>query len=121
MDKYALLMIFNLPFIVFGLLKAFQMFKNASISISGLIARFTFWISILLGLMFAKNIYNYLRLNDLTDSPPLSLADVILITGVIFCFFLSIRVYAKLDAVEKRLNDLHTKLSIKNFRDNDLN
>jgi len=53
----------------------------------------------------------------LTDSTPLSLPDVVLATGVMLAFSLCIRLYSKFDAMDKRLSDLHEKLSINSSED----
>jgi hypothetical protein len=112
MDKYTLLVLLNLPFIFFGLLRAIVMYKEEKLSRIGVFIRAFFWISILCGLVFAEDIYEYLNANNLTDSTPLSLADVVLTTGVIFCLFLCVRIYSKLDQAEKQLTELHEKISI---------
>jgi hypothetical protein len=112
MDKYTLLLILNLPFVVFGFIKAAVSYKQEIVGRMGLIIRFGFWFAILMGLVFAQSIYTYLAENKLTDSGPLSLPDVILVTGVIFSLFLIIRLYSKVELLEKKLTDLHEKLSI---------
>ncbi len=112
MDKYTLLIIFNVPFILFGYLKAYDLHKTGSIQRIGFFLRLVFWTVILAGLIFVKQIYNYLNSHNLTDSTPLSLADVILVTGVIFLLFLTMRAYSKLDIMEKRMTDLHEKIAI---------
>ncbi len=112
MDKYTLLFVLNLPFIIFGLIKSVAMYKRGSTQRVGLALRLIFWMAILLSLFFAQDIYNYLLGHRLTDTSPLSLADVVLTTGIIFCLFLCTRLYSKLDATEKRLSALQEKLSI---------
>ena len=112
MDKYQLLIILNLPFVIFGVFSALVRYKESSMSRLSLLLRLIFWSSIAFGIFFAKNLYNFLVGNRLTDSPPLSLADVVLVTGVSFCFFLCIRLYSRLDATEQRLTELQERLSI---------
>lgn len=113
MDKYTLLIILNIPFVVFGLIKALVMYKEETIQRIGLALRIVFWGAILFGLLFAEDIYNFLFRNQLTDTTPLSLADVVLVTGVMLALSLCIRLYAKIDTLEKRVTDLHEELSIK--------
>ena len=115
MDKYTILIILNVPLVFFGYLRAITMYGEGLVRRSGLIVRFLFWSLILFGLLFAKEIYNYLAQKNLTDSPPLSLADVVLVTGVVFCLFLTMRAYTKIETLEKRLTDLHEEISIKEF------
>ncbi len=78
-----------------------------------MLLRLIFWLGIGAGIIFAQQIYNFLVHNDLTNSTPLSLADVVLVTGVNFSLFLTIRVYTRLDHTERRLSDLQEKLSIR--------
>lgn len=113
MDKYTLLFMLNIPFVIFGYIKAIVMHKSGDVRRIGFLFRIVFWSLILIGLVFAKDIYSYLNSNNLTDSAPLSLADVVLTTGVSFLLFLSMRLYSKVDSLEKKLTDLHEKLSIK--------
>lgn len=112
MDKYALLIVLNMPFVVYGLAKAIAMFKKGTINRAGFAARALFWLAIGCGLIFARQIFAFLVANQLTDTTTLSLADVVLATGIVFCLFLIIRIYAKTDAAERRLDELHERLSI---------
>ena len=112
MDKYLLLFLLNLPFVVFGLLKAVMSYRTKQLNRNTLIIRIIFWLIILAGLIFAEYIYEYLFQSGLTDSTPLSIPDVILTTGVMTCLFLSIRLFSKVDGIEKRLTDLHEKISV---------
>lgn len=112
MDKYTILIILNTPFVLFGLIKAFEMYKEEIIGRVGLLSRVLFWSIIFAGLIFAEQLYNFLFSNNLTDTTPLSLADVMLVTGVMFSLFLCIRLYAKIDILERRFTELHEELSI---------
>lgn len=112
MDKYTLLLLLNLPFVVFGYLKTTMAYRTHHIRRNTFALRFLFWSLILLGLIFAEEIYDYAFSHNWTDSTPLSLPDVVLATGVMLGLFLSIRAHAKIDSMEKRLSDLHEKLSV---------
>ena len=114
MDRYTLFFIINLPFIIFGVLRAFAMFQSSVIAIPGLISRLVFWIFIALALGLSRDIYAKLYDKGLVNSRTMSLSVLMLATGIIFCFFLIIRVYSKLDAVEKRQAELLTMISIIN-------
>lgn len=113
MSKYALLVIFNMPFVLFGLLKAFTMYKSGILTRFSLLLRIVFWTIFGAGIIFAENIYDFLSRHDLSDTTPLSLAEVMLVTGVTFCLFLCLRLYSKLEITERRLTELHEALSIK--------
>ena len=119
MDKYQLLLILNLPFVIFGVLKALMSYRTKTSDRLTLYLRLVFWLAVLLVLIFAQNIYNYLYNHGLTDSSPLSLPDVVLVTGVMLCLSMIVQLYSKFDALDKRLSDLHEKLSIMNSEDKD--
>ncbi len=112
MDKYILLLLLNIPFIIFGVLKAVMVYRMKSVDRLSFILRISFWVLILLLLLFAHGIYDYAFSHGWTDSSPLSLPDVVLATAFMLTLSLSIRLYAKIDAMDKRLSDLHEKLSI---------
>jgi len=112
MDKYELLFILNVPFVFFGVLKTIMAYRTKISSWPAFLLRLLFWLLILLVLIFAGPIYNYLYRHGLTDSTPLSIADVVLTTGVMVCLSLCLRLYGKIDKMDKRLSDLHEKLSI---------
>jgi len=71
------------------------------------------WLLILTGLASSKLIYDFLFANRLTHTEPLSLFDVIQTTGIIFVLFISNRSRIKLETLERRVQDLHSELSIK--------
>lgn len=113
MDKYSLLAVLNIPFVIFGISRAIVSFRRGGIRPLDLGLRLSFWLVVLTGLIFAEEIYHYLVVQGLTDSTPLSIADVVLVTGLNFCLFLILRLYAKLENQERRQADLHEKISIK--------
>ncbi len=112
MNKYQLLVLLNTPFVLYGLGKAVASYKKGSIQRVGLLVRVVFWLGIVTGLIFAETIYVFLTSYKLTDSAPLSIADVVLVTGVNLSFFLILRIYAKIESLEKHITDLNEKLSI---------
>jgi hypothetical protein len=113
MSKYLILVIFNLPFVIFGIISAIARYKESSLGRLSLVIRLIFWLTIGIGIVFAQQFYNYLVQNDLTNSQPLSLADVVLVTGINFSLFLTIRSYSRLDHTERKLSDLQEYLSIR--------
>lgn len=112
MDKYVLLFILNIAFVIFGYLKAVMLYRTKNTDTLTFMLRMVFWTAILLVLVFSHGIYNYLYNHGLTDSTPLSLPDVVLATGIMICLSLCVRLYSKVDAMDKRISDLHEKLSI---------
>jgi hypothetical protein len=112
MDKYTLLLILNIPFVLFGAYKALMLFRTSKIDRISFVIRFLFWLVVLTGLIFSENTYDYLTAHGLTDSTPLSLPDVVLVTGVVAAIFMCFRLYARIDLLESRLTQLNEKISI---------
>ncbi len=113
MSRYLILVLLNAPFVIAGAMKAVVAYKLKRIGRRRLIARLALWISILLGLLFAEPIYNFLFSQHLTQTEPLSLFDVIQITGIIITLFIANQAYVKVDSLERRVQDLHQELSIR--------
>lgn len=113
MSRYVILVLLNIPLILAGGINAVVSFKLGRTSKRRFIFRLGLWISILLGLIFAESIYGFLFTRNLTQTEPLSLFDVIEITGIILTFFVANQAYAKADLLERRVQDLHQELSIR--------
>jgi hypothetical protein len=112
-SRYLILIILNAPLVCVGILSAVVSFKMGHITKGRLAFRLFLWVGILLGLIFAEPIYNYLFSNKLTETEPLSLFDVIQITGIVLTLFIANRAYIKAETMERRVQDLHQELSIR--------
>ena len=79
--------------------------------------KFTFqlliWLVVFSGLASAQLIYQFLFSNQLTKTEPLSLFDVIQITGITTVLFIANRSRIKIESLERRVQDLHQELSIR--------
>lgn len=113
MSRYVILVVLNLPLIFAGILSAVVSYRMKHIGRNRFLFRAFIWILILCGLIFAEPIYAYLFSNKLTETEPLSLFDVIQITGIILTLFIANRAYIKSEAAESRIQDLHQELSIR--------
>lgn len=113
MSRYWLLLLLNVPFIFMGLLGAITSFKLSKISKRRLIAQTIIWLLLFVGLILAEPIYNWLFSNNLTQTEPLSLFDVVQITAIVVVFYIANRTRTKLEATENRLQELHRELSIR--------
>ena len=113
MSRYLILFLLNMPFAIIGIVNATVSYKLDRLNKRRFISRIMLWGSVILGLIFAAPLYNYLFSNKLTQSEPLSLFDVIQITGIIVALFAVSRNRAKVDALERRMRLLHQELSIK--------
>lgn len=106
-------MILNTPLIVAAILNTIVSYNLKHISLKRLVIKITFWLVVFAGLVFTESIYNFLYSGGLTQTEPLSLFDVMQITGIVYIFFLVNRLYVKVDVLERRVQDLHQELSIR--------
>jgi len=105
--------IINAPLIVAGVSSALVEFKLGKLTRKKFIFQIVLWLVILIGLATVKPIYSFLFSNGLTQTEPLSLFDVVQLTGIIFVLFMANRSRIKLEAMERRVQDLHQELSIR--------
>lgn len=94
------------------MLGAITQFKLKKVSKKRMITQLLLWLCIAFGLALAQPIYKWLFDNHLTTTEPLSLFDVIQITGIVITFYIAYRARFKIDQLDKRLNDLHQEVSI---------
>lgn len=113
MSRYLILLLLNTPLIVAALLSALVEFKMGQYSRRKFISQVVIWVIIFAGLASTSFIYEFLFSNRLTKTEPLSLFDVIQITGIIVVLFVANRSRIKLEALERRVQDLHQELSIR--------
>lgn len=112
MSRYLLLFILTAPIITAAITNALVRYKLKRIGMKRFILECVFWTLTLAGIGLTKFIYQYMFSNNLTQSEPLSLFDVFQITAIIILMFTIVRVRAKQEFIEKRLQDLHQELSI---------
>ena len=113
MSRYLILILLNTPIVIVGLVNAVVSYKLMVSNSRHLFFRIIFWVGIYAGLLFAEPIYAFLFSNNLTQSEPLSLFDVIEITGIIFTLLLLTRAYSRLESLERRVQNMHRELSIR--------
>lgn len=113
MSRYLILVILNTPLIAAAMVNTLVGYKLKRMSGRRFFVGWTFWLIILASLVFIKPIYSFLFSNHLTQTEPLSLFDVMQITGIIFTLFIANKAYGKVDLLERRVQDLHQELSIK--------
>ena len=113
MSRYTLLFLLNLPFVVVAVISTITRYKLGSASKLKTIVHLTIWFVILIGLMFAAYLYEWLFSHGYTVSDSLSLFDVIQITAIVALIYVATRMRAKVDTLEQRLANLHREISIK--------
>lgn len=112
MSRYTLLILINIPFIAAGILNALVSYKLNHTDKRRFVFRIGLWVTIFTSLVLAEPLYNFLFSNNLTRTEPLSLFDVMQITGIILTFFIVNQAYSKVHYLEGRLQDLNQRLSI---------
>ena len=113
MSRYLILVILNTPLVIAALLDVLVEYKLGKLPRRKFIFQVILWALIFAGLASAKFIYEFLFSNNLTQSEPLSLFDVIQITGIIYVLFMANRSRIKIESLERRAQDLHQELSIR--------
>lgn len=117
MSRYLLLLLLNLPFIMAAILSAITQYKMSRITKKRFWLQIFIWVFILAGLIAAQPLYIWLFNNELTDTEPLSLFDVIQITAIVIVFYIANRTRTKVERLEKRLQDFHQEMSIRMMND----
>jgi hypothetical protein len=114
MSKYFLLVLINAPIVLIGVVRAITRYKTkpARISKNKAVAEVLFWLAIGVGLSFVEPFYNELLRHNLTDSPPMSLFDVALLTLFVFSLLLIVETNEELTALKKTVSRIHEKLAI---------
>lgn len=114
MSKYLLLVLINTPIVLVGIVRAITRYKTkpARISKNKAIYEVVFWLSIGVALSFAQPIYNALVRYNLTDSTPMSLFDVAVLTLFVFALLLIVETNEELTSLKKTVSRLHEKLAI---------
>ena len=113
MSRYLILIIFNVPAIVAGIVNSITSYKLKRTSRRRFGFRLLLWVGILLGIVFAEPLYSFLFSNNLTKTEPLSLFDVVQITGIVMTYYLANQAYIKSENLERRVQMLHQQLSIR--------
>ena len=113
MSRYVILLLLNLPFIIAAVLSALTQYKLGKSTKRKFYIQLVMWGLVVLALVLAEPIYNWLFSNNFTETESLSLFDVVLFTAVVMCFYLINRSRSRLDSLTKQVQDLHRALSIK--------
>lgn len=113
MSRYLILVILNTPLVLAALMSALVDYKMGRFSRKVFLRHVIFWLVIFVGLACTQIIYQFLFSNGLTATEPLSLFDVIEITGIIVVLYMASRSRTKIETLERRIQDLHQELSIR--------
>ena len=102
------------PIVLIGMVRAITRYKTkpARISKSKCVLEVLFWLSIGVALFFVEPVYNELIRYNLTDSPPMSIFEVVLLTLFIFSLLLIVETNEELTAQKRVIARIHEKLAI---------
>jgi hypothetical protein len=106
------LVLLNLPLVIAAVFGIFVDYKLKKIGRRKLVVQLSIWGVILFGLLSASSVYAFLFSRKLTQTEPLSLFDVIQITGIIVVLYMANRARVRIDSLERRITELHKELSI---------
>lgn len=112
MNKYILLIIINAPLIMLGVISAVTDYKTSRISRNRCTLQVLSWLIIGLSLVMVQPVYDILIRSNLTESPPLSVFDIVLLSGVLFCLLLIKRTNEKVDVLSKKVSRMHENIVI---------
>lgn len=112
MNKYVIFIILNTPLVLYLMFNVVLLYKLKKLRLPQAILRLSLWGMLLLGIWFTQPITDFLYQNELTASPPLSIFDVFLTTGVLVCFVMIGRAHSRIRELEDRFTAFHEKASI---------
>lgn len=113
MSRYLLLLLLNTPLVIAAILGAITRYKLQRLTMRQLVVQLLFWSMIFIGLAVAEYVYEWLFSLNLTKTEPLSLFDVVQISGIITLLFIVNRLRTKVDAASRRVELLHQEISIR--------
>jgi hypothetical protein len=111
-NKYALLVIVNLPILIIAILGAITSYKTKRSSKRRCIVEVAFWCAVGVLLICIEPIYNALVRHNLTNSAPMSIFDLVLLTLFILCLLLIRKLNEKVTELNKKLSKLHENIVI---------
>jgi hypothetical protein len=111
-SKYALLVLVNLPLIIIGIVSAVTGYKTSRISKKRCVVEVVFWLLVGVVLSLVEPLYNALVKHNLTDSQPMSIFDMVLLTLILFCFLLIKNANERASQLAKKVSRLHENLVI---------
>lgn len=113
MSRYFLLLLFNLPFILAGIISAVTQYKLNRSTKKRMFFQVLLWGLLFIGLALAQPIYEGLFARGLTQTESLSLFDVVQITLIIFLLYVVSRMHLQIEVLDDQFKELHQRLSIK--------
>ena len=110
--RYIILVLLNVPIILLALTSIVTQYKLGKVNKNRFHHQLFVWLVMLLLLIGSFPVYNIAAGRPPLDSTELSVFDILQTTAVIFLVYIANNQRIRLDQNEKRLRDLHQKLSI---------
>src|SRR5579864_9522044 len=111
-SKYFFLVVINLPLVIVGVVGAIAAYKTGRISKNKSVVQVLFWLVVGAGLFLVQPAYNALIRHNLTDSPPLSLFEVVLLTLLLFSLLLIKNANQRISLLNHKLSRMHEDMVI---------
>jgi len=111
-NKYALLVLINLPLLMIGIVSAITSYKTRRTSKRRAVLEVVFWLLVGGALLLVEPLYNTLVSHNLTNSEPMSIFDMVLLTLILFCLLLIKQANERTAALAKKLSRMHENLVI---------
>ncbi|SOD93832.1 hypothetical protein [Blastococcus haudaquaticus] len=112
MNKYVLLVLINAPLIMFAILMAVTSYKTGRSTRRRCTVLVVFWLLVGIGMLFVEPLYDLLVRKNLTASPPLSVFDILLLSGLIFQMLIMVQLYDKLNNLSRKVSRMHEGIAI---------
>lgn len=111
--RYLLLIALNTPLVLLAFVNMFTQYKMKKISSQRFFRQLFLWAVILLVIVGSFPAYNLSAGRDIFESRDLSTFDIVQTTVIVFLIYILFNQRRKVEASERRLQDLHQELSIK--------
>lgn len=112
MLKYILFAAVAIILFITVVVRATVDYKTKRISKNKYSATVLFWLAIVAGIVLVGPLYEWLRISNLTDSGPISLIDLILLTMSVFLLYLIMRTQQSISDLDQKIARLHEEIAI---------
>ncbi len=111
-NKYAILVIVNLPLLLIAIIGAITNYKTNRTSRSRMIVEIVFWLAVGAFLVLLEPLYNALIRHHLTNSAPMNIFDVGLLTLLILTLLIVKHINEKLSHLNRKISRMHESIVI---------
>jgi hypothetical protein len=109
-NKYAILVIVNLPLLLIAIVGAMTNYKTGRISKRKATIEIVFWLIVGVLLVLIEPLYNTLIRHNLTNSAPMNIFDVGLLTLFIMSLLLIKHINEKVTRLNRKISRMHESI-----------